>query len=99
MTDDIIKSQTNTESVNSSDSFEQALKLKRDSILEQIRSIDSFIPELRTEYSNKLKELYSNMNTCEQQLMNVQASLKLYENRSKCPASNGETTRARSAYF
>jgi DNA-directed RNA polymerase delta subunit len=77
MAEEIMESGTSTLQDVNSTNLEQALKLKRDSIIEQMRALDSSIAELQAEFSSKIEELHSNKKTYEEMLNHIQAILKM----------------------
>jgi len=81
--DNSIPSDTRTEQEISSAALEAALKLKRDSLLEQIRSTDALIGQVQAELSSKLEELYSNKKTYEETLSHIHAILKIETNSAE----------------
>jgi hypothetical protein len=89
MAQDNILSDTKTDKEISSIGLEEALKLKRDALLEQIRSNDALIAELQAEFATKLEELQSNKKTYEEMLSHIQALLKI-ETKSIEPESTSK---------
>ncbi len=71
---------SDNENGNNTDSFEQTLMLKRDSILDQIRSIDSSVTEVQEELARKIEELHSTRSTYEETLSHIQALLEIETN-------------------
>jgi hypothetical protein len=83
MTEENILSGPSNTPDSESANLEQALKLKRDSLLEQMRSIDSSIAELQADFATKLEELHSNKKTYEEMLNHIQALLKIETKANK----------------
>ena len=83
MTQDNIPSDMQAEKEINSIRLDEALKLTRDSLLEQIRSIDALIVEVQAEFSSKLEELHSNKKTCEETLNHINALLKIETNATE----------------
>jgi len=77
MIEDNVESNIKIVPDNNSAYLEQALKLKRDSLMEQIRAFDSSIAEVQAEFATKLEELHSNKKTAEEALSHIQALLKI----------------------
>jgi hypothetical protein len=77
MIDDNMKSDAKIVPDTNSAYLEQALKFKRDSLTEQIRTLDSSIAEIQAEFATKLEELHSNKKTAEEALSHIQALLKI----------------------
>ncbi len=71
---------SDNENGNNTDSFEETLMLKRDSILDQMRSIDSSITEVQEELARKIEQLHTNKGAYEGALNHVQALLDIEAN-------------------
>ncbi len=67
---------SDNENGNNMDSFEQALMDKRDSIVEQISSIDSLVTKVQEEFAKKIEELESSKTTHEESLKHIEALLE-----------------------